>query len=112
MELKTSYKEKILSFIKDKLHLSINPEIKETASKISAVYDIPDDDKYGVIFSKLDKNSNIELLDDNQFVTEQGSSILYTTVDEPYFMISLLADYLNEKYSLNISLNKEKKNEQ
>lgn len=112
MELQINYEDEVLSFLRDTLHLNITPEIKDKEGKISAYFDIPDDEMYGVIFSKLDKNSNIELLDEDQFVTEQGSSLVYTTKEKPYYVISLIADYLNEKYSLNVIRNKESRNEQ
>lgn len=107
MELKQDYKEQILTFLKHKLRLSVVPQIKETNNKITAYIDIPDDNQYGIVFSRLEKNDYIELLDDNQFVTEQGSSIVYTSKEKPYYVLTLMADYLNEKYSLNVSLNKE-----
>lgn len=108
MNLKVDYKAELVEFIKSKLHISAAPQVKETSSRITAYFDIADDNQYGVVFSKLEKNKDIELLDDNQFVTEQGSSIVYTSIEKPYYLITLLADYLNEKYSLNVSLTKEK----
>lgn len=98
-------------FISLKLHLNISPEIKNTASRIVGNYDIKDSDEYGIIFSKLDRNGNIDLLDENQLITEQGSSLVYISNNEPTYIISLIADYINDKYSLNITLNKETANE-
>lgn len=111
MDLKIDYKADMLDFIKNKLHIIATPEVKEQSARITAFFELVNDKQYGVVFSKLDKNKNIELLDDNQFVTEQGSSIVYTSVEKPYYIITLMADYLNEKYSLNVSVNKEKSNE-
>lgn len=108
MEKISDYKEAITKFMKETLHLAVRGEVKDTASKVTAFIEIPNDYHYGIVFNRLEKNNKLELLDDNQLVTEQGSSIVYTTKEAPYYIVTLLADYLNERYSLNISLNKEK----
>lgn len=103
-------REAINSFIDKELKLGIKPTYKEDRNKVTALYTLPNDDVYGVVFSKLDRSDNLDLLDENQLVTEQGSNIIYQTTSTPVLIISLLADYINERYTLNVTANKEKSN--
>lgn len=66
------------------------------------VIDILNSDEYGKMFSKLEKIDDIELLDDNQVITEQGSSLIYESKSEPY-ILNLIADFDNDLYQLVIN---------
>jgi hypothetical protein len=71
----------------------------------SYVVDILNSDEYGRIYSILDKaidNEELEMLEDNQVVTEQGSSLLYESTSEPY-LLNLLADFDGDVYQLIIN---------
>lgn len=69
----------------------------------SYVVSLLDDDEFSKVFTildKLDNNGEIELQEDNQVVTEQGSSLLYIS-DE--FQLNLLADFEGNIYQLVIT---------
>ena len=71
----------------------------------SYVVDILNSDEYGKIYSILDKaidSEELEMLEDNQVVTEQGSSLLYESTSEPY-LLNLLADFDGDVYQLIIN---------
>ena len=55
--------------------------------------------EYGKIFSILDNTSGLEILQENQVVTEQGSSLLYESEDGK-FLLNLIADFDNNIYQL------------
>lgn len=65
----------------------------------SYVIDIIDSNKYGKIFSILDKSDDLDILEDNQVITEQGSSIMYESLSEPY-LLNLIADFDGDVYQL------------
>ena len=65
----------------------------------SYVIDLIDSDDYGKIFSKLDKVKDLDLLEDNQVITEQGSSLMYESESEPY-LLNLIADFDGDIYQL------------
>lgn len=71
----------------------------------SYILDIIDSDAYGRIYSILDKaidKNKLNMLDDNQVITEQGSSLMYEAIDEPY-LLNLLADFDGNVYELIIT---------
>ena len=63
------------------------------------VITLVDSDDYGRIFSKLDKSSILDIIEENQVVTEQGSSLMYED-DEEKFLLNLIADFDSNQYQL------------
>ena len=61
-------------------------------------------DDFGKMFSHLEKIEDLEQLEDNQVVTEQGTSILYKSNSENY-LFNLIADFDGNVYSLIVSEN-------
>lgn len=66
------------------------------------VIDIEDSDEYGRIYSKLDKNDLVTEDQDSSQVTFDTSSIQFESDD---YLITLLADFENDKYTLTIKEN-------
>ena len=65
----------------------------------SYVIDITDSNEYGKIFTILEKEDDLDPLEDNQVVTEQGSSLMYESMSEPY-LLNLIADFDGDVYQL------------
>ena len=65
----------------------------------SYVITLLDSDEYGKIFSRLEKSDDLDPLEDNQVVTEQGSSLMYESLSEPY-LLNLIADFDGDVYQL------------
>ena len=65
----------------------------------SYVIDLLDSDDYGKMFSKLERIKDLDLLEDNQVITEQGSSLMYESKSEP-FLLNLIADFDGDVYQL------------
>lgn len=65
----------------------------------SYVVDIKDSNEFGKIFSILERADDLDILEDNQVVTEQGSSLSYESLSTPY-LLSLIADFEGDVYSL------------
>jgi len=63
------------------------------------VIDLVDSNEYGRIFSTLEKSTDLDILEDNQVVTEQGSSLIYESDTEPY-LLNLIADFDGDVYQL------------
>lgn len=63
------------------------------------VIDLLDSDDYGRVYSILENCDELELMYDNQVITEQGSSLMYESDDEPY-ILNLIADFDEDKYQL------------
>lgn len=61
-------------------------------------------DDFGKMFSHLEKIEDLEQLEDNQVVTEQGTSILYKSNSENY-LFNLIADFDSNVYELIVSEN-------
>ena len=61
-------------------------------------------DDFGKMFSHLEKIEDHEQLEDNQVVTEQGTSILYKSNSENY-LFNLIADFDGNVYQLIVSEN-------
>lgn len=61
-------------------------------------------DDFGKMFSHLEKIQDLEQLEDNQVVTEQGTSILYKSNSENY-LFNLIADFDGNVYELIVSEN-------
>lgn len=68
------------------------------------IISLDNSDDFGKMFSKLEKIEDLEQLEDNQVVTEQGTSILYKSNSENY-LFNLIADFDGNVYSLIVSEN-------
>ena len=66
------------------------------------VVDLNTSDDYGKIFSKLEKCEDLEILQDSQVVTEQGSSLIYESKSTNY-ILNLISDWESDKYQLVIN---------
>ena len=80
--------------------------IKYTANKSedgNYIVDLPNSDEFGRVFSILEKADDLDQVEDNQIITEQGSSLMYESMSEPY-LISLLADWEADLYQLVINI--------
>ena len=64
--------------------------------------DIKDSNEYGRYFSKLDKSDLVEEEQDASSVNFENSSIQFTNDD---YTLTLIADFENDTYSLNIREN-------
>lgn len=92
--------------------MSIPQYLKQ--NNINKTYTISEDNNYiitldnsndfGKMFSHLEKIEDLEQLEDNQVVTEQGTSILYKSNSENY-LFNLIADFDGNVYSLIVSEN-------
>lgn len=65
----------------------------------SYIIDIETSDEFGVIYSKLENSDDLNIMYDNQVVTEQGSSLIYESQSQP-FIVNLIADFEGDRYSL------------
>lgn len=63
------------------------------------IIDLKDSNEYGKMFSKLESIEDLDLLEDNQVITEQGSSLIYESYSEDY-IINLIADFDSNQYQL------------
>lgn len=63
------------------------------------IVDLANSDEYGKIFSTLEKADDLDIMYDNQVITEQGSSLMYESVSEP-FILNLIADFDGDIYQL------------
>lgn len=92
--------------------MSIPQYLKQ--NNINKTYTISEDNNYiitldnsndfGKMFSHLEKIEDLEQLEDNQVVTEQGTSILYKSNSENY-LFNLIADFDSNVYELIVSEN-------
>lgn len=83
--------------------IGIHHQVVKGDDANSYVVSLLDDNEFSKVFTILDKLDNkgeIELREDNQVVTEQGSSLLYIS-DE--FQLNLLADFEGNIYQLVIT---------
>ena len=65
----------------------------------SYIIDMKTSDEFGVIYSKLENSDDLDIMYDNQVVTEQGSSLIYESQSQP-FIVNLIADFEGDRYSL------------
>lgn len=63
------------------------------------VIDLANSDDYGRVFSILDRCDDLDILQDNQVITEQGSSLMYES-DSTDYILNLIADFDADKYQL------------
>ncbi len=80
----------------------LNINLSGEYSGNSYVIDIPDSDAYGVIYSRIDRSDIIEEYEENQVITEQGSSLMYTVPGTDY-ILNLIADFDSDRYQLIIN---------
>lgn len=66
------------------------------------VVDLLDSTEYGRVFSLLDRSDDLDIMQDNQVVTTEGSSLTYESLSQPY-LLSLLADWEGNVYQLVVS---------
>ena len=66
------------------------------------VVDLLDSTEYGKVFSILDRSDDLDIMQDNQVVTTEGSSLTYESLSQPY-LLSLLADWEGDVYQLVVS---------
>ena len=66
------------------------------------VVDLLDSTEYGKVFSILDRSDDLDIMQDNQVVTTEGSSLTYESLSQPY-LLSLLADWEGNVYQLVVS---------
>lgn len=81
--------------------IGISKEV-EQGTDDSYIISIMNSNEFGKIFSKLENAEDLDPLEDNQVVTEQGSSLVYESISEPY-MLNLIADFDGDVYSLIIN---------
>lgn len=63
------------------------------------VIDLLNSTEYGKIFTTLDNSKDLDILQDNQVITTEGSSLAYQSLSQPY-LLNLLADWENDIYQL------------
>lgn len=68
---------------------------------------IKDSNEYGKFYSILESSNEVEIMQGNQEVTEDGCAVTYEAVDEDY-IIFLDADFVEDIYTLTIKDNSEK----
>ena len=78
------------------LGIEDTPEKSENGSYVVSLKSSND---FGRMFTKLEKADDLSPLEDNQVVTEQGSSLMYESESEPY-LVNLLADFDGDVYEL------------
>lgn len=81
--------------------LGITNEITSKESD-KLVIDIEDSEDYGKIYSRLDKSDLVEEDQESSQITYDTSSIQFESDD---YLITLLADFENDKYTLTIKEN-------
>lgn len=81
---------------------SININKEPIEGEDGYIIDILNSAEYGKIFSRLEDSDDLEILEDNQVVTEQGSSLVYESLSQPY-LLTLIADFDGDKYELVIN---------
>lgn len=62
------------------------------------VVDLNSSTQFGKIYSKLDKNEDLNFLESNSILTVDNASLIYRYEDEAE--ITLLGDFNNDKYQL------------
>lgn len=67
----------------------------------SYVIDLDTSEDFGVIYSKLDKNDELEYMDTNSLLTSHNASLLYKYNDE--YQVNLIADFDGNTYKLVIN---------
>ena len=65
------------------------------------VIDLNSSADFGKVYSKLDKNDDLNFLESNSLLTTDNASLIYRYEDE--VEITLLGDFNNDKYQLVIN---------
>ena len=86
----------------DELLNELNIDLRGQTDGNSYVIDLPNSDIYGVIYSKLDKSDITEEYENNQVITEQGSSLIFEVPNTNY-LLNLIADFESDRYQLIIN---------
>lgn len=81
--------------------LGIDKELEKGESN-SYIIPLMNSNEFGKIFTKLEKAEDLDPLEDNQVVTEQGSSLVYESSSQPY-ILNLIADFDGDVYQLVIN---------
>lgn len=81
--------------------LNINLEGTETDNGVYVI-DLQDSNEYGRIYSKLENAEDLDLMEENMVITEQGSSLIYESDSEPY-LLNLIGDFDSDRYQLIIN---------
>lgn len=68
-------------------------------SEDAYVISLTNSNEYGRMFTILEKSDDLDIMEDNQVITEQGSSLMYESESQP-FIINLLADFDQDIYQL------------
>ena len=55
-----------------------------------------------ILIDNVENNEELNLLEDNQVITEEGSSLVFESIDKPY-IVSLLADWTADIYQIVIT---------
>lgn len=82
----------------ESLKITLDP----VESEDGYVVTIKDSEEYGNIFSRLEDSEDLDLLEDNQVITEQGSSLIYESLSED-LLLTLIADFEGDVYELIIN---------
>lgn len=80
--------------------LGIDKDIEETED--GYIINLMNSNEFGKMFTKLEKSDDLDPLEDNQVVTEQGSSLMYESKSESY-ILNLIADFEGDVYQLVIN---------
>lgn len=83
--------------------IGLNLEVNKGVDENAYVADILTSDDYGKVFSKLENSDDLDLMYDNQVLTEEGSSLVYESLSEPY-LLNLIADFTGDVYQLIINV--------
>lgn len=82
-------------------NIGINYKVQLTEDN-NYIIDIPDSESYGKIYSILDKSEDLDQIEDNVLLTEQGSSLMYESESQP-ILLNLIADWESNLYQLIIN---------
>ena len=85
----------IESFLKDIVKIDRAGTYAEDGSY---VIDFDTSEDFGVVYSKLDRNDELEYLDENSLLTIHNASLLYKYSD--IYQINLIADFDNDEYKI------------
>lgn len=94
----------LLEYVREEL--DIRERLSVVNKPLSVVVDLNGSDKFGVIYSKLEKNSNLEELEESTLVTETNSSVIFVDSRYQEIIITLKADYDGDNYQLVVTYNK------
>lgn len=82
--------------------LGITNELEQGDEPDAYVISLMNSNEFGKVFTKLENAEDLLPLEDNQVITEQGTSLVYESKSEP-FLLNLIADFDGDVYSLVIN---------